>query len=175
MYMSHHSTLGLRTNHLEITILREVIERKKIFQSYWNWKIARNNPKILNTKNSQHQKISPAEIIRPKLFFTQVLILTTSFQRTSPCNRGTPPTCSARYMALPTSQYSFWYHGPWFIAISYLLSWKTLYQRGYCANWPITKIFIMHMKPVEEAALHFFSEWKRQGCSWQDIGCCTRW
>ena len=27
--MSHHSTLGLLTNHLEITILREVIERER--------------------------------------------------------------------------------------------------------------------------------------------------
>ena len=29
--MSHHSTLGLLTNHLEITILREVIERETDF------------------------------------------------------------------------------------------------------------------------------------------------
>ena len=27
-----------------------------MFQSYWNWNIARNNPKIPNTKNTQNQK-----------------------------------------------------------------------------------------------------------------------
>ena len=50
--MSHHSTLGLLTNHLEITILREVVERERDVSIVLKLKHCSKQPQ--NTKHQKH-------------------------------------------------------------------------------------------------------------------------